>query len=108
MLSLQATLLKDRQNLPVVATLVDMLHFATSKEMMLQIMEAAEAVIVGQLQEGPYYNWLKDEYVSEPWLGWHVSASGRPGVTPSNQPEESYNRCLKRDVLGECFWVMTA
>ena len=45
--------------------------------------------------------WFRNEYLTEPFTGWHTSSSGIPGNTPNNNSQESYHRNEKRGDFGE-------
>ena len=47
------------------------------------------------MDEEPYADWLLNEYLSEEWLIWFVTASGYPSALPSNQPIEANNNQIK-------------
>jgi len=38
---------------------------------------------------------VEKEYFSEPWNVWYCTAGGHPGVCPSSQPIEAYNKSTR-------------
>jgi hypothetical protein len=80
-----------------MGTVVDLLHCCKSDEQMKRLLAVLEPVMVTVLGEPAYFNWLKMEYCSEPWLGWRIGGSGIPGVPSSNQPQESWHLRVKTD-----------
>ena len=44
-------------------------------------------------------NWLRDTNLCCPWNRWYVAASGIPGVMPTSNPIEAYNRQIKQQRL---------
>ena len=48
------------------------------------------------LVEDAFADWFHEEYGTDPWRNWHVTASGIPGFTGNNNAEESFNREVKR------------
>ncbi|EEY53330.1 uncharacterized protein PITG_06974 [Phytophthora infestans T30-4] len=47
------------------------------------------------LGEAEYAQWLRDDYLTDPWDLWFYTASDTAGVLPNQNPIESHNRTIK-------------
>ncbi|OWY90131.1 hypothetical protein PHMEG_00041877, partial [Phytophthora megakarya] len=50
--------------------------------------------------EGGYADWLEEQYLSDPWDLWFITASNKAGIVPNQNPIEAHHSSIKNFAAG--------
>ena len=92
-------LLENKENIPEVMGLLNMLHLCPSKRFFHETSLYVLRRLEWALKEVKFADWFNNVYLKEPWNCWYISASGYPGCCPNNNAQESWHKQTKANHL---------